>query len=519
MRRNRAREKKKAELLARREKKKSLETRDESNTKVKNSSSSMTSFNESPAKSNATLKGDENLKVNNKYNELNNEGSKDNILTNSRDISSSEETKTEIAREERAKSKTASDEKEQESVENSNSCCSAMDDLGEGGSDTESKVTTEEETDNADTREEEIAAVERAILSAKQNAAAAEIDHCFGKKKPHIDDKGTEIMANSSHNAKQTGGRNRKRQHTDDVPAKSKIAPLIDLTSSGDEDESLPEQHWVCTACTFENSKMLALACEMCAVPREMASKWAACSSQDDSKQWACSRCTLLNSNSTSICAVCEQHRISNSVAAPISTKSTLIEPQKRKKRRSSGDSERQRQMALWKEDQANKKNAKCSKAGSATLPVLQNNTIDLRALAVARINRQQNQHQTLGHYGRDSTWMPGEFGLSETVRYWDLTQASMGQQHAQAKPGLCSAGHRHLATIKNALNLRQPSVTLKRAQYLVNPSLVRKFDALKARLSGSHKVVYLFHGTGKQNIDSIAKKGFLFQLQHLDLG
>ena len=107
---------------------------------------------------------------------------------------------------------------------------------------------------------------------------------------------------------------------------------------------------------------------------------------------------------------------------------------------------------------------------------------------------------------------MPGEFGLSDTVRYWDLTQASMGQQHAQAKPGLCSAGHRHLATIKNALNLRQPSVTLKRAQYLVNPSLVRKFDALKARLSGSHKVVYLFHGTGKQNIDSIAKKGFLVQ-------
>ena len=44
--------------------------------------------------------------------------------------------------------------------------------------------------------------------------------------------------------------------------------------------------------------------------------------------------------------------------------------------------------------------------------------------------------------------------------------------------------------------------------QTIVSPVLEEV--GLKARLSGSHKVVYLFHGTGKQNIDSIAKKGFL---------
>jgi len=281
-------------------------------------------------------------------------------------------------------------------------------------------------------------------------------------------------------------------------------ALLIDLTSSGDEDESSTTQVWICGACTLENTNPLALACEVCAVSREESEKW-------KSAQWACPTCTLLNDKSSSVCEACQSPRGGNKSSAP--------SKQLRKKRRSAGDSERLRQLAMWEEDRAssnmkNKKRTRHSFPGAAVASTSSSNynSIDLQGLAAARHERQSMKikpHHSAG--GGDSTWMPGEFGLSGTVRYWDLTQSSVSSsRHAQVNAGLCGAGHRHLATIMKTLNKRTPSVTLKRAQYLVNPTLLRKFEALKTRLSGSHNVVYLFHGTGEQNIDSIATKGFL---------
>jgi len=280
-------------------------------------------------------------------------------------------------------------------------------------------------------------------------------------------------------------------------------ALLIDLTSSGDEDESpTTSQVWICGACTLENTNPLAQNCEVCAVSREESEKW-------KSAQWACPTCTLLNDNRTSVCDACNYNR-GDKVPA---------QSKPRKKIRSAGDSERERQLAMWEEDRAssnmkNKKRTRHSFPGAAMSSASSSNynSIDLQGLAAARHERQSlkiKPHHTAG--GGDDTWMPGEFGLSGTVRYWDLTQSSMSSsRHAQAKGGLCGAGHRHLSIIMKTLNKRTPSVTLKRVQYLVNPTLLRKFEALKARLSGSHNVVYLFHGTGEQNIDSIATKGFL---------
>ena len=282
-------------------------------------------------------------------------------------------------------------------------------------------------------------------------------------------------------------------------------ALLIDLTSSGDEEESpTTSRVWICGACTLENKNPLALCCEVCAVSRKESEKW-------KSAQWSCPTCTLLNDNSTSVCDACNYNRDGNKSSAP--------SKQPKKKRRSAGDSERQRQLAMWEEDRAlsnmnkNKKRTRHSFPGAAMASTSSSNynVIDLQGLAAARHERQSMKfkpHHTIG--GGDNTWMPGEFGLSD-IRYWDLTQSSMSSsRHAQAKTGLCGAGHRHLATIMKTLNKRTPSVTLKRAQYLVNPTLLRKFEALKTRLSGSHNVVYLFHGTGEKNIDSIATKGFL---------
>ena len=45
----------------------------------------------------------------------------------------------------------------------------------------------------------------------------------------------------------------------------------------------------------------------------------------------------------------------------------------------------------------------------------------------------------------------------------------------------------------------RSPAVKLIKAEYICNPRLVKRFETLQGQ-HHDHKVVYLFHGTGKQN-------------------
>ena len=316
--------------------------------------------------------------------------------------------------------------------------------------------------------------------------------------------------------AEEMGRINAKKQRR-----KSKSDQSTSTTLSSSVSSYSSSTAWVCNACTFKNQKPLALACEMCAVPRATADEWAQKESHSISNNWTCSRCTLLNPTDQNACSVCEHpddegggNGEGKSKISKPSFTSAAIGGQVQRKRPM--DNERRLQMARWKEDRENSISSKKRPRHQSSFRYEQTagrteSNIDFRALAAARSQRQQQGLSSDSATRGDGIHMPGEVGIS-TLRYWDLTAPTqlVGTQHASAKCGLCTAGQRHLATIKNALNHRMPSVILKRAQYLSNPPLVRKFEALKARLTRSHEVVYLFHGTGSQNINSIAQKGFL---------
>ena len=286
--------------------------------------------------------------------------------------------------------------------------------------------------------------------------------------------------------------------------SKSDQSTSTTLSSSVSSYSSSPA--WVCNACTFKNQKPLALACEMCAVPRATADDWAQKESHSiPNNNWTCSRCTLLNPIDQNACSVCDHPNEGGGdgeVKSKISKSFTsAAEGQVQRKRPM--DNERRLQMARWKEDRENSISSKKRPRQQSSFGYEQTTTgrteisnIDFRALAAARSQRQQQGLSSDSAARGDGIHMPGEMGIS-TLRYWDLT----------AKSGLCTAGQRHLATIKNALSHRTPSVILRRAQYLSNPPLVRKFEVLKARLTRSHEVAYLFHGTGSQNIVPLHRK------------
>ena len=56
----------------------------------------------------------------------------------------------------------------------------------------------------------------------------------------------------------------------------------------------------------------------------------------------------------------------------------------------------------------------------------------------------------------------------------------------------------------------RSTALSVVWADYMINPFLTRRFESLRQQLTGSHRVVFLFHGTALRNIPRIEEQGFL---------
>ena len=143
-------------------------------------------------------------------------------------------------------------------------------------------------------------------------------------------------------------------------------------------------------------------------------------------------------------------------------------------------------------------------KSGHSTTATHNTTThLNLRDLAKSRKERQTKRSKHNDAHG-DPTKMPGETSVTQ-IRYYQLLT------NGRNADNLCTAGQRHLVNIRNALNQRRGmQVKLKNAQYICNPKLIKRFELLRRRKIRNHSVVYLFHGTGKENISSIATGGFL---------
>ena len=171
-----------------------------------------------------------------------------------------------------------------------------------------------------------------------------------------------------------------------------------------------------------------------------------------------------------------------------------------KRKRNVEQDQEKKKELERFQEDRREKQQRINNQRNGSN----NNNSVsiprsDLRSLAKERELRQKQNDLVVGGSG-DPTKMPGEENVTR-IRYYELFPSAMYIRSRSAQ--------RHLANINNALRLRPHPVTLKRAQYVCNPMLIQRFETLRLRLR-NHHVVYLFHGTGKENVTSIAEKGFL---------
>jgi hypothetical protein len=111
------------------------------------------------------------------------------------------------------------------------------------------------------------------------------------------------------------GGRG---QEEEENQAAKRPRPDVSQTSDGGLSCS-----WECSACTFINASTRSVACGMCAVEREVSTKWAAAAQtsqreqEDEGKKgfsvistWSCQICTLKNRGGIdALCAVCESPR------------------------------------------------------------------------------------------------------------------------------------------------------------------------------------------------------------------
>jgi len=170
-----------------------------------------------------------------------------------------------------------------------------------------------------------------------------------------------------------------------------------------------------------------------------------------------------------------------------------------KRKRNVEQDQEKKRELERFQEDRREKQQRINNQGDGGSNSGASIPRSDLRSLAKERELRQKQNDLVVGGSG-DPTKMPGEENVTR-IRYYELFPSAM---YIRSR-----SGQRHLANINNALRLRPHPVTLKRAQYVCNPMLLQRFETLRLRLR-NHHVVYLFHGTGKENVTSIAEKGFL---------
>ena len=170
-----------------------------------------------------------------------------------------------------------------------------------------------------------------------------------------------------------------------------------------------------------------------------------------------------------------------------------------KRKRKVEQDQEKKRELERFREDRREKQQRINNQRNGGSNSGVSIPRSDLRSLAKERELRQKQNDAVVGGSG-DPTKMPGEENVTR-IRYYELFPSAMYIRSRSAQ--------RHLANINNALRLRPHPVTLKRAQYVCNPMLLQRFETLRLRLT-NHHVVYLFHGTGKENVTSIAEKGFL---------
>ena len=122
-----------------------------------------------------------------------------------------------------------------------------------------------------------------------------------------------------------------------------------------------------------------------------------------------------------------------------------------------------------------------------------------------AQARRERKTGAAAASSDNDATHLPGEREVLrnqlQQVKRWRI----MGDG-CHASP----AAKMHAGRIQSSFDGQpHPGLTIEWAEYIVNPFLVRRFEQLRRSLP-SHKVVYLFHGTGSSTLPKIEQQGFL---------